>query len=62
MILQNETIMQDVSRGVLISDNSLVLQKINKNQAGNYTCFASNLEGDTESESITIKVKCKLKL
>ena len=56
---QNRTIGQDISKGILISGNSLVLQKIRREQAGNYSCYASNLEGDTQSRHIQIQVKCK---
>ena len=56
---QNRTIGQDISKGILISGNSLVLQKIRREQAGNYSCYASNLEGDTQSKYIQIQVKCK---
>ena len=56
---QNRTIGQDISKGILISGNSLVLQKIRREQAGNYSCYASNLEGDTQSKHIQIQVKCK---
>ena len=59
---QNRTIEQDISKGILISGNSLVLQKIRREQAGNYSCYASNLEGDTQSKYIQIQVKCKFSL
>jgi len=42
--------------GIIISGESLVLQKVGRNQRGNYTCIASNLEGDSESNIIDLKV------
>ena len=51
--------MQDLSKGVLLSGSSLVLQEVRREQAGDYTCHASNLEGDTTSEVINIQIRCK---
>ena len=56
---QNETVVQDIGRGVLISGNSLVLQSVTRDQAGDYSCHASNLEGDTTSSIIKIEIRCK---
>ena len=50
---------QDLSRGVLISGSSLVLQEVGREQAGDYTCFASNLEGDTTSDILNVQIRCK---
>ena len=57
---QNKTVDQDIEQGVLISGSSLVLQSVTRAQAGNYTCVASNLEGDAESNSLEIQIKCEL--
>ena len=50
---------QDLSQGVLISGSSLVLQEVRRDQAGDYTCYASNLEGDTTSDIINIQIRCE---
>ena len=50
---------QNIEQGVLISGSSLVLQSVTRAQAGAYTCVASNLEGDTESNSLGIQIKCE---
>ena len=50
---------QNIEQGVLISGSSLVLQSVTRAQAGVYTCVASNLEGDTESNSLEIQIKCE---
>ena len=52
-------VVQDLSRGVLISGSSLVLQEVSREQAGDYTCFASNLEGDTVSDILNVQIRCK---
>ena len=57
---QNKTVDQNIEQGVLISGSSLVLQSVTRAQAGVYTCVASNLEGDTESNSLEIQIKCEL--
>ena len=49
----------DKSRGVLIAGSSLVLQRVNRRMSGSYSCVASNVEGDTASNVIELKVKHK---
>ena len=62
VIFQNVSIVQDLNKGILISDRSLVLQKVKRTQAGNYTCIASNLEGDAASNPLNVQIMCKLHL
>uniref|UniRef100_A0A336MAP7 CSON014513 protein n=1 Tax=Culicoides sonorensis TaxID=179676 RepID=A0A336MAP7_CULSO len=42
---------------VIRSNQSLVLQKITKNSAGNYACSAINAEGETVSNQLSLRVK-----
>ena len=44
-----------------MSTQSLVLQKIGRDNAGNYTCLASNDRGETTSPVVTLRVQCKFK-
>ena len=52
-------VVHDKSHGIIISGSSLVLQSVTRKQAGNYSCVASNIEGDTQSNSLKLKVMCK---
>ena len=51
---------QDLERGILVSGSSLVLQRVRREQAGNYSCRASNLQGDAVSNQKQISIKCEL--
>ena len=42
-----------------MSNFSLVLQKVNRSSSGNYSCYATNLEGEGESNVLQLIVKCK---
>ncbi|XP_069943594.1 nephrin-like isoform X2 [Cherax quadricarinatus] len=44
------------SAGLLISDQSLVLQKVKRGRAGEYTCAAHNLEGQGLSNAVKLNV------
>lgn len=45
--------------GIIMSSGNLALQGVTRYQAGNYTCIASNVEGDGESNIVELKVMCK---
>lgn len=57
--LQSLPIAHNTKRTIMSSDN-LALQAVARYQAGNYTCVASNVEGDGESNVVELKVMCKL--
>ncbi|KAL1440791.1 hypothetical protein MTO96_009091 [Rhipicephalus appendiculatus] len=50
---------KDLSPGrhVIMSNQSLVLQRVHRDSSGSYTCVASNRIGETESEPLEITVK-----
>jgi hypothetical protein len=58
--LQDVMVQQEKHSGVIISGTSLVLQGVTRKQAGMYACVASNIEGDTQSNVLELKVMCKL--
>lgn len=57
--LQGQLIQHNPKAGVIVSSGDLALQSIHRSQAGNYTCVASNVEGDGESNTVELKVMCK---
>lgn len=57
--LQHQIIQHNQRAGVIVSSGDLALQGITRHQAGNYTCTASNVEGDGDSNIVELKVMCK---
>ena len=53
-------VVHDKNAGIIISGSSLVLQGVNRKMSGLYSCVASNIEGDTQSNSLELKIMCKL--
>ncbi|XP_071532110.1 protein turtle homolog B-like [Panulirus ornatus] len=53
----NEVLVHNVSGGVIISNQSLVLQRVLRAQAGRYSCHAHNVVGDGSSNSLRLDVK-----
>ncbi|XP_020289986.1 nephrin-like isoform X2 [Pseudomyrmex gracilis] len=56
---------QNQSAGIIMSTQSLVLQSIGRDNAGNYTCLASNDRGEATSPIVNLRVQfapvCKMK-
>ncbi|XP_065084248.1 protein turtle homolog A-like [Ochlerotatus camptorhynchus] len=50
-------ITHNASARVIRSNQSLVLQKVNRNSSGNYSCSAINAEGETVSNELALRVK-----
>ncbi|XP_071525087.1 uncharacterized protein [Panulirus ornatus] len=53
----NDLLSHNVSAGVIISNQSLVLQRVVRAQAGLYSCQAQNLVGETTSNSLRLDIK-----
>ena len=59
LFFQGESLYQNSGSGVIITNQSLVLQRIDRTRSGGYTCQASNLVGRGSSQEIFLDVKCK---
>ncbi|KAF2355771.1 CD80-like immunoglobulin C2-set [Trinorchestia longiramus] len=53
---ESQQVRQDRNEGVLVTQKSLVLQRVNRRHAGGYTCRASNVEGDSTSKPLVLKI------
>ena len=59
--LQNASVTQNMSSGVILSTHSLVLQGVTRHNSGSYTCLAANSRGETASKPVNLRVQCKYK-
>lgn len=57
--LQENLIQNDPKNGVIVQQYSLALRNVNRSRAGNYSCVASNVEGDGFSDYVELKIMCK---
>ena len=49
----------NTSEGIILTNQSLVLQRISRRRSGSYTCQAANEVGRGSSQNIFLNVKCK---
>lgn len=59
MFLQGRELQHNVSAGVILSDQSLVLQGVTRLSAGDYACMAANGEGKGTSNLVALNVMCE---
>ncbi|KZC13410.1 Nephrin [Dufourea novaeangliae] len=52
-------IQNNAKNGVIVQQYGLALREVNRSQAGNYTCIASNVEGDGYSNNVELKIMYK---
>ncbi|TGZ37391.1 hypothetical protein DBV15_08079 [Temnothorax longispinosus] len=52
-------IQNNAKNGVIVQQYDLALREVNRSQAGNYTCVASNVEGDGYSNIVELKIMYK---
>ncbi|XP_011350473.1 nephrin isoform X1 [Ooceraea biroi] len=52
-------IQNNAKNGVIVQQYGLALRVVNRSQAGNYTCVASNVEGDGYSNIVELKIMYK---
>ncbi len=56
---QESPLISNPHEGIIVSNQSLVLQNVNRRQSGIYTCVAHNIEGDGISNPMTLNIRCK---
>lgn len=61
-VFQGKLLHINVSAGIIVSNQSLVLQGVSRSTAGNYTCVGYNAEGEGESEPFYLNILCKYQL
>lgn len=54
---RGEPLFSQPSSGLIISNQSLVLQKVSREHRGYYQCVAANVEGEGESEKVMLNVQ-----
>ncbi|XP_068245095.1 nephrin-like [Palaemon carinicauda] len=54
---QNEEILGNRTAGVLVSESTLALQRVHRQRSGEYQCLASNVEGDSRSDVLNVRIK-----
>ncbi|XP_050712698.1 hemicentin-1-like, partial [Eriocheir sinensis] len=59
---QGEELVHNVSAGVIVGDATLALQAVKRHRSGRYECEASNVEGDSKSNVVSINIKCEYDL
>ena len=58
-LFQGKRLEENVGGGVLLHNHTLVVQQVSLDQAGLYTCVASNTVADGESNALHLDIKCK---
>lgn len=58
-MFEGKTLKGNKSEGVLLSNHSLVLQKVKRYQRGYYQCSGRNSEGESLSQKFFLRVKCE---
>ena len=56
---QGRELRPDPAKRIVWANNRLILQRISRHNAGNYTCNAGNSEGSSQSNVVYLRVKCK---
>lgn len=61
-MLQGVQLNHNMSGRIIHSNQSLVLQKVTRQSAGQYKCSVVNSEGETVSNELNFRVQCKFEL
>lgn len=58
-LFNDKPLAQNVSAGIIMSNLSLVIQRIKLENRGQYQCSAQNSMGKSHSNKLQLKPKCK---
>lgn len=61
-LFQGHLVELNETAGTLPSDHVLELRGLDRTHQGDYACAAGNVEGDTLSEPLRLKIQCKQNL
>ena len=61
-MLQGKPLKYSLEEGVIITNQSLVLQKVRRQESGLYQCQAINSEGTGSSNTVQLPIKCKFEI
>ena len=59
VVYQGRQLNHNIARGIIISNQSLVLQSVSRSSGGNYSCLGYNSEGESESDPFDLNILCK---
>ena len=59
LFFQGKRVDENVTNGIILGNQTLVIQAVNTSHAGLYTCVASNVVADGESNALMLDIKCK---
>lgn len=57
-LFEGRPLYSDTSAGIIVSNQSLVLQKVKRQQRGRYQCTGTNVEGQAASNKEFLRVNC----
>lgn len=57
-LFEDEILLSHVEAGIIVSNQSLVLQKIKRQNNGRYKCKATNKVGSSISNEVYLQIKC----
>lgn len=58
-MFQGKPLYNNILAGIIVANQSLVLQNVTRARSGSYTCIGINNEGDGESNTVQLDIKCK---